>query len=816
MKNLFLSLWFPLYALAQYDATPWQLRIYTNVDDMVAHANPNAGNKIVYVQGYYSWNDGGAGFYAVTNTVSSTNRSRFKCAVGDGTKSFEMIPDSSGIVNIRRFGGKCDGVSSDTAALMEAIAYCKRKGGGKIYIPGQSLWHLDGNVDKSNIELIGDVSIKDYRTPITTPYWGPDDPSKDMIQVGDDTGIVKGFRIRDATLFGNGHGRAGLYFGPGSVENRAEGVTIWGFKTNFMQRGGNNYPCTKNVLIDFELENGNVANSRSVYLYNPGGVGYMSAASFIGGHIQSHNNSGEYAVEIDGAEPTFTDVYVDVGGNNKGFLIKKTSPSGDSAWLDGVNLHIDSDNSSDILFDCYLDIRDAGWWANGLVYIDGKLKIPSDSSVTPTPGPMRSRFTSSASFFGVTGELALMDNSTVNGYDSRRRFWVDGNLNGENTAGNVNFFANQNVSLKATNGAVILQGLGGGISVPSGNITFTNGVGIYFKDPLGVDVSVLSAPGYNAQLNAEGNVTITPGTNFVVIPGGGAIFDGTLSGSHAITLTAFDLYFDNNRALLGRDTGGTYRNLVVLDSSNNLQLFNGSLGGDTQIGTRYASGMLRFYSGSATERWRIDSSGHLKPILATYDIADGTTRVGTGYFTALNLPGGDVATLIAAKQDADSDLTAIAGLSSTGFIVRTGSGTATTRSMTSGGHGLSVSNGNGVSGDVVVDLVVTNYVPIELTNPNVAVTTPSTNFVVMPEAGTLKTVTVHLLKASSSGSVTIDVKKNGTTVLSAPVSISSGATNATATVSVAGFSALDRIAGEVTAAGTDAYGAMALLGFTNP
>lgn len=110
----------------------------------------------------------------------------------------------------------------------------------------------------------------------------------------------------------------------------------------------------------------------------------------------------------------------------------------------------------------------------------------------------------------------------------------------------------------------------------------------------------------------------------------------------------------------------------------------------------------------------------------------------------------------------------------------------------------------------------TNYVGLVLGNPNSAVTTGSTNYFVVPEAGTLKTVTAHLLVASSSGSVTMDFKKNGTTVLSAPVSIASGSTNATASVSVSGLTAHDRLVGEVTAAGTSAYGSYLTFGFTTP
>lgn len=134
-----------------------------------------------------------------------------------------------------------------------------------------------------------------------------------------------------------------------------------------------------------------------------------------------------------------------------------------------------------------------------------------------------------------------------------------------------------------------------------------------------------------------------------------------------------------------------------------------------------------------------------------------------------------------------------------------------------------VNSNSGFSGAGTKDLaddgtfkIRTNYVTIALANPNVTVTTGNTNFWVAPEACTIKTVTAHLLVPSSSGSVTIELKKNGTTVLSSAVSLTSGTTNATASVSVTGVTAFDRLAGEITAAGTTAYGPQLKIGYTIP
>lgn len=57
-------------------------------------------------------------------------------------------------------------------------------------------------------------------------------------------------------------------------------------------------------------------------------------------------------------------------------------------------------------------------------------------------------------------------------------------------------------------------------------------------------------------------------------------------------------------------------------------------------------------------------------------------------------------------QPLDSDLTAIAGLAGTGLVTRTGTGAATTRTLTAG-TGITVSNGDGVSGNPTVAIANT-------------------------------------------------------------------------------------------------------------
>lgn len=58
---------------------------------------------------------------------------------------------------------------------------------------------------------------------------------------------------------------------------------------------------------------------------------------------------------------------------------------------------------------------------------------------------------------------------------------------------------------------------------------------------------------------------------------------------------------------------------------------------------------------------------------------------------------------VANKQPLDADLTALAAISTTGLLARTGAGTAEARTITAGAN-IAVTNGNGVSGNPTVAL----------------------------------------------------------------------------------------------------------------
>jgi hypothetical protein len=98
------------------------------------------------------------------------------------------------------------------------------------------------------------------------------------------------------------------------------------------------------------------------------------------------------------------------------------------------------------------------------------------------------------------------------------------------------------------------------------------------------------------------------------------------------------------------------------------------------------------------------------------------TTIGVIAGDVANTPAGNIAAtnvqsaineLDTEKQPIDADLTAIAGLASSGIIARTGAGTASVRTIVAGSNKLAVTNGDGVSGNPSIDVTESN---LSLTN----------------------------------------------------------------------------------------------------
>ena len=188
---------------------------------------------------------------------------------------------------------------------------------------------------------------------------------------------------------------------------------------------------------------------------------------------------------------------------------------------------------------------------------------------------------------------------------------------------------------------------------------------------------------------------------------------------------------------------------------------------------------------------------------------------------------------VSGKQDADADLTALAGVSATGLLARTGAGTATARTLT-GSNGVAVANGDGASGNpaiaadiagatdlaaparddelLIADTSASGAVRkadvasiVDLAKPTEAIVIACSDETTaltagtgkrsfrMPYGFTLTGVRAALTTAQSSGSIfTVDINEAGSSILSTKLTIDNGEKTSTtaATAAVLSDSAL--------------------------
>lgn len=235
----------------------------------------------------------------------------------------------------------------------------------------------------------------------------------------------------------------------------------------------------------------------------------------------------------------------------------------------------------------------------------------------------------------------------------------------------------------------------------------------------------------------------------------------------------------NGSGVYGTSTNGATEAMLITTSANNVQVGSHSISGDLQLISRSTNGSISMLTGNPTTLvMALQGDGDINvPLLTPSKIAviDANN----------NLVSGSVG---------ESDLAKFSS-----FV---------------GTNGITVTSN---ASSLIISLAVTNTTQLTFAQPGVTLTT-STNsqFLVMKNAATLKAVTAYVLVPSSSGNVTFDLWRNGSSILSAPVSLAPSATNATATLSATAISAGDILTPICTGAGTDTEGAAFLIEYTRP
>ncbi len=269
-----------------------------------------------------------------------------------------------------------------------------------------------------------------------------------------------------------------------------------------------------------------------------------------------------------------------------------------------------------------------------------------------------------------------------------------------------------------------------------------SGYGITDAQPLDADLTAISGLSGSGYLKYDGSAwSFDSGT-------------GTGSGVSSITGTA-------NQIIASANTGNVTLSLSSAISgltSVSATTFTGALYGNATTATNIsggAAGQLLYQSGAnTTAKLSVGSDGQVLTLSGGVPVWDTPTGGGggvssvdaSGGTTGLSFSGGPIkttgtlslggtlaianggtgaATASAAltnlgAQPLDAELTALAGVSSNGLISRTAAGTIDSRTIT-GGTGISVTNGNGVSGDPAISLDNTAVTADSYTNANITV-----------------------------------------------------------------------------------------------
>lgn len=115
-----------------------------------------------------------------------------------------------------------------------------------------------------------------------------------------------------------------------------------------------------------------------------------------------------------------------------------------------------------------------------------------------------------------------------------------------------------------------------------------------------------------------------------------------------------------------------------------------------------------------------------------------------------------VPTQLDGKQPLDAELTAIAGLAANGIIARTSSSTAATRTVTPG-TGISIVNGDGVSGDPTVSADIASQVEAEAGVSSAKVMTPERTRQAITSLSTVLLATLNTTSGNTQTTGTLDL-----------------------------------------------------------
>lgn len=309
-------------------------------------------------------------------------------------------------------GESVDGVTDNTATVARAYAALSATNGGTLYFTPQN-WKFNLVNLKPNVTISGQSHLADFTGTLTSRFI-PADTTRPVIQIGNDTGLVKGFVIRDCTIDGRAGGDMGVYFAGGAFECSMQDCAVTYFTTGIKVQGGTAYPAS---LIYFNRVHGNpnltANNARGIHVLNPANypTSWTTEIDFSDCHWNGPSaGTNSYVMEIDSCEVKISNVYYDVhDGHGIKLSHNVTTPL---PLLDAINSNLDGGSGSAVVIEGYTNDRNFTGLSGINFQINGSWKELDGTVIAPLPQQIRTILRKSSA---VRGSLLLLNQGAGDG-----------------------------------------------------------------------------------------------------------------------------------------------------------------------------------------------------------------------------------------------------------------------------------------------------------------------------------------------------------------------------------------------------------------